>query len=126
MSAGTRPARFIPYGGSSAQATIGRKRKPQMDKDYYSVDDIEEYHYDEDKELRTIKRQSELSELFEGRDLVSLTDYSVGIESGRIKPLRFPKHTMDNHLHPLIGDTPDHPLRSIRETIPPTSGSHDI
>ena len=38
MSAGTRPVRFIPYGGSSAQATIGRKRKPQMDKDYYSVD----------------------------------------------------------------------------------------
>ena len=84
MSAGTMPAsyRFTPYGGSSAQATIGRKRKPQMDKDYYSVDDIEEYHYDEDKELRTIKRQSELSELFEGRDL----GYARWIGHGNFNP----------------------------------------
>ena len=53
-----------------------------MDKDYYSVDDIEEYHYDEDKELRTIKRQSELSELFEGRDL----GYARWIGHGNFNP----------------------------------------
>ena len=68
MSAGTRPTRFIPYSALSA-ASIGRKRKPQRDKDYYSVEDIEEHTYDEETELRTIRRQSELPRLFEEKDL---------------------------------------------------------
>ena len=68
MSAGTRPARFIPYSALSA-ASLSRKRKPQDDKDYYSVEAIEEHAYDEEKELRTIRRQSELPRLFEEKDL---------------------------------------------------------
>ena len=68
MSAGTIPAsyRFTPYRDGPTVTTLGRKRKPQRNKDYYSVSDIEDYLYDE---LRTIVRQSELAEVFEEGDL---------------------------------------------------------
>ena len=81
MSAGTRPTRFIPYSALSA-ASIGRKRKPQSDKDYYSVEDIEEHTYNEETELRTIRRQTELPRLFEEKDL----GYAKWIGQGDFTP----------------------------------------